>query len=157
MTEVNTSDGVILEALNNKVDIDLNNVNDILNDVLYYKSGDTFQLIRSYIAGGHVTGSGKDIYFTVIVEKNLSKISNITVNTLKTNIRNTAGKYIPQASAASVTGGYDILTDNTLTVTVVKSTSNSIFIRINSTTAYDNTTNNTPVSVQLEALNLTFS
>ena len=75
-----------------------------------------------------------------------------TVTKLKANIRHVGGGYVFPYSSA----GYDVLSDSDLTVAVSFKEDDYITITITSANALS-VTSNTPLSISLEAVTLSFS
>lgn len=120
----------------------------------YYKKGETVELILNdgVMLGGGLTTSKTEIFLTMFTPKSLKNISSITVNTLKANIRGTAG----YTTESYVSGGFDFASDSDYTITATKSNENSIYIIILKSSAM-NGTNNTVVNAMIFSLNVTFS
>lgn len=60
----------------------------------YYVPGDTFAILDSFICGGFLSGSNKDIHFQVPVDKSLENISTIRLKNLVGGARVPQGGYI---------------------------------------------------------------
>lgn len=112
---------------------------------MYYKSGDTYTITdRAYITvGGSLTASKGQVRFGVFVPKLLTNINSVTVNLAKITVRNTAGAYILDYK------------DVTSALTVSKAGDNAIYLSYAASNMSG--TNNTPVSVEINALKLTFN
>lgn len=110
----------------------------------YYRSGETL-VIDGYTAlPGLLTTSSKNIHFTIFTPKDMSYINSITINSYNLDIRHPSGGYI----ANGVTSFDGIV--------VTKRSPNMIDITITYNTAVS-FTNNTPVSVAVNSLKLTFN
>lgn len=116
----------------------------VAEDEMYFMSGETLTIDTLYNALGHLTGSSKDIHFTIPLHKSLTKITSISINSFDLTIRHSDGGYIVQR-ATSIDG----------TVTVYKGNGNHIRV----TLAFNNAfsfTNNAPVSVVINEMQLSF-
>ena len=120
---------------------------------LMVHSGDTLTL-QDIITSGCLTNAGKSIRFTVILPKYVVGLS-ISVTDLRLNIRIASGGYA--LSAAYVNDGYDVLSDSDITVTAVLRTANAISFTLEKSSAAFNGINNTPVDVQINSLELSFT
>ena len=120
-------------------------------DELYYKSGDTYSVSGRIVDNGYISDSCKQIMFSLTMPKNMKNVTP-TITELKANGRHVGGGYI--FSNAFIAAGYDVLNDPDITVTVTKE-EDFITVLLQSTTAWS-VTNNTPVSMSLEALEVTF-
>ena len=115
------------------------------SDSNHYSSGDTYEINGYAALPGLLTGSAKSIHFTIFTPKDLSDISSITINSYNLDIRHPNGGYIATA-LTSVSG----------TIQALKRSPNivDITITLNTATSF---TNNTPVSVAVNSLKLTFN
>lgn len=113
------------------------------NDI-FYSSGDTYSNSAIVYLGGHITSGSKAICTNINVPKRLDNISSITVNSYSFTVRTVAGSYILDEA----TSGF--------TVKCVKADACNVQITITSPTALS-ATNNTPVSVAIYGLSLTFN
>ena len=111
-----------------------------LTSDIYYQNNDKFVNTGFYNANGYLTGSGKEIGFTIILPKNLKNIKTITVNKLSCVIRGISG-YLNGSS------NIDYKTQTGITVNAYKSADNAVFIQIKMSNTTWGGTNNTPVSV----------
>lgn len=123
----------------------LDNLENDIEEKLNYQKGDIYTIKdRSYVTvGGSLTTGKGQIRFGIFVPKKLTNISKITVNSAKITVRNTSGSYILD---------YDDVTNN---VSASKSGDNAIYLSYGSSNMSG--TNNTPVSVEIGALILTFN
>lgn len=96
---------------------------------------------------GYLTGSAQSIRFSIAVPKRLDNISSVTINTLNVAIRKSNGGYL-------ING--DVLTESNLTVTAYVCEPNYIDFYIANSGVYDGT-NNTPIGVAINSLNMTFN
>lgn len=131
-----------LESING----DITNIN---ND-LYIKSGDT--MTSDYIiSDGFITTSAKKIFFNINLHKNQELINTITINAGSVYIRGIGG-----VIEDSVSNPID-LTSETYTVSITPANDYEIMIGIEKSSAFSSATNNTPVSILITGLSLTFS
>lgn len=121
------SAGSVIGGINNN-GLVLYNTNVI--DEIRYKSGDTLSE-DSCIVSGYVHDNGSILSFTVPSRKTLKDISSISVTALKANVALSGGGYLFTYTA----GGYNILTDSALSVSVTKK-NDHITIDISTSTAW---------------------
>lgn len=121
-------------------------------DALYFQTGDAYSISAATLTG-MLTGSAKRITFSVVLPKSYEGRT-VKVTQMKLNVRHVGGGYL--FSSAYVTGGYDVLADSTLTVEQTESSVNMLTFGIVKSAAYSGT-NNTPVTVGVESLKLSFS
>lgn len=142
-----TSDSIVHKKVNDYINLKtyLDNLENDMEKKLNYQKGDIYTIKdRSYVTvGGSLTAGKGQIRFGIFVPKKLTNISKITVNSAKITVRNTSGSYILD---------YIDVTNN---VSASKSGDNAIYLSYGSSNMSG--TNNTPVSVEIGALILTFS
>ena len=109
--------------------------------------------IDGFFVGGILTNSAKRLQFSIPLPKFIPNL-NVAVTGLKINVWITDGGYA--IGGGYVTGGYDVVADNTITITPTVATGNMLNLRLDKTTVF-NGTNNTPISVQINELILSFS
>lgn len=134
-------------AMQDNIENAINTIETTLENSVYYKSGDTYVLGRMIEAGGYLTGSAQSIRFSIAVPKRLDNISSVTINSLNVAIRKSNGGYL-------ING--DVLTESNLTVTAYVCEPNYIDFYIANSGTYDGT-NNTPIGVAINSLNMTFN
>ena len=143
-----TSDSIVHEKSNEYINLKkyLDNLEIGIEEKLNYQKGDTYTIKdRSYVTvGGSLTAGKGQIRFGIFVPKKLTNINNITVTSAKITVRNTSGEYI-----------LDYI-DVTNKVSARKSGDNSIYLSYAPSSTMSGT-NNTPVSVEIGALILTFN
>lgn len=119
---------------------------------LYYQSGDTVAISDIYCAG-NTTSSNTKLYFSIPLAKSLEDIDSITLIEMKLNVRHGNGGYT--LSNDYVTGGYDVLSDSSITVTNdIKTGTNMVTFILAKTSAY-NGVNNTPETIQVHSIKFT--
>lgn len=126
----------------------LNQLQENIENALYYKNGDTF-LNNDGIAivgGSNLTGSMKNIYFTITTPKSLKNISRIEANDFILTIRGPNG-YLLQ--------NVDMLNDFDGNISLQKASENYILFKVAQNTEF-NETNNIPTSFEIKTLQLTF-
>ena len=122
-------------------------------DALYFKAGDTLT-IKNVNVSGMTTSNNTVLRFTVFLPKSTENVT-VACTTMKLNVRNPSGGYT--LSNAFVSGGYDVLADNTITVTqLATGLGNAITFNLAKSSAY-NGENNTPETVTIETMVLSFS
>ena len=147
-TNVELQDGTVLDtALTNLI------------NSLTYKSGDTYTLtqistaLNRYVATGFLTGGNKEIWFTITLPKDMGNLTpNIT--SLKINTRSATGTY--PIGGTYVNGGTQVIGSSTYTVTYEKVDTKNLTIKILSSSSLGST-NNTPMSVAIENMTISFS
>lgn len=112
---------------------------------MYYKPGDVYTITdRAYITvGGSLTAAKGQVRFGVFLPKLLTNINSVTVSLAKLTIRNTSGSYIIDYK------------DVTSALSASKSGDNTVYLSYGARNMSG--TNNTPVSVEINALKLTFN
>lgn len=113
-----------------------------LMDVLFYKAGETFGVSASLTFGGMVTSSTTEVIFTIPLPKRLDYIKSVTCNSLQIGLRGISG-YLNSAS-----GNIEYVGKSGYTITCYLSSPNTISINLKKSSAFTNTTNNTPVAVR---------
>lgn len=143
-----TSDSIVHKKVNDYINLKtyLDNLENDMEEKLNYQKGDTYTIKdRSYVTvGGSLTAGKGQIRFGIFVPKKLTNISKITVNSAKITVRNTSGEYILDYA------------DVTNKVSASKSGDNAIYLSYAPGSTMSGT-NNTPVSVEIGALTLTFN
>lgn len=119
---------------------------------LYYYAGDTYSVSGRIVDNGYISDSSKQINFSLTLPKSMANVTP-TITELKVNARHVGGGYV--FSNGYVSAGYDILSDSNITVNLTKE-EDYITVTLQSTTAWS-VTNNTPISMSLESLEITFS
>lgn len=119
---------------------------------LYYQADDTVAVSDIYCAG-NTTSSNTKLYFSIPLAKSLEDINSITLTEMKLNVRHGNGGYT--LSNDYVTGGYDVLSDSSITVTYdIKTGANMATFILTKTSAY-NGINNTPETIQVHSVKFT--
>ena len=106
------------------------------------------------IASGVLTNSGTRVLFSVVLPRFVNGLT-VTVDAMGLNIWHSDGGYVLTSSYVG-SGGYDVLADSSITVTATLNSGNVVTFCLEKTTAF-NGTNNTPVAVQVNNLQLSFS
>ena len=133
----------------NDKSVEVNGV-DIIK-ALFHSVGDTFTLSGCPISG-LVSTSTTVIRFLVPSGKSLANISNIAVTACKGGIRSVTGGYFNSGSDQQ-----DWTVESGVTITATKANDYTIQLILTSTTAYTNTTNNTPCAMYVNTLTFAFS
>lgn len=119
---------------------------------LFYQKGNKYSA-NNRIVNGYITNESKQIYFTLTLPKSMANVTP-TLTELKINGRHVGGGYI--FSSAYISAGYDVLNDSALNVSIAQKTDDYITVLIESTTAWS-VTDNTPVSISIESLKISFN
>lgn len=124
----------------------------ILNS-LYYKAGDSYVSSGKIVSNGYTSDNSKQINFTITLPKSMKNVTP-TLTVLKANGRHVGGGHI--FSSGYISAGYDLLNDPNITVSFSNIQDDLLTIKLVTTTAW-NITNNTPVSISIENMTITFS
>lgn len=117
----------------------------------YYRSGDVFES-NLFIINGFITSSAKKINFSIPMPKSFLPGTTLTLNTLKANLRGISGYLNSNNSIIDLLySGYSV------TVQTFNRATNMLEITVESSTAFTNVTNNTPVSVRFSTAGLKFT
>ena len=119
---------------------------------LFYQAGDVYSVSGRIVDNGYISDSSKQINFSLTLPKSMANVTP-TITELKVNARHVGGGYV--FSSGYVNTGYDILSDSNITVNLTKE-DDYITVTLQSTTAWS-VTNNTPISISMESLKITFS
>ncbi len=123
-------------------------------DALFYKAGDAYTVSGRIVDNGYISNSTKQINFTITLPKSMANVT-AQLTDLRLNARHSNGGYV--FGSGYVTNGYNVLTDSSLTVTILTQADDFLTIQIESATAFSGVTNNTPVSISMENLTISFS
>lgn len=108
-------------------------------------SGDTWETGGCQCVG-HVTSSGKNLWFTIPAPCRLTDVSSVAIKSLYLNIRIVGGGYVGEGYNGS---GVNYVGKSGYTITpYIRKNTNTISIKMEQNTAYA-VTNNTPVTVEL--------
>ena len=118
---------------------------------LYYKDGDTLTITNLQVSG-MTTNSNRTLSFSVILPKLISS-NIINDTTMRLNVRHSGGGYT--LANGYVSGGYDVLSDSSITVSITKPMENALTIELVKTSSY-NGSDNTPQSVTIESMVIEF-
>lgn len=125
------------------------NKTDEIKDDIFYKAGDTYSAVE-IVFGGHITSSSSNVQFSIPLPKRTTNITSATITNLTARIRGISGYLNNNSSATNYVGlsGYTVsytLQDNIISINITKSS------------AYTNATNNTPLSVYIDSISISFS
>lgn len=130
----------------------------------YYTAGDTYSIptalqadtSMSLIIGSHVTDGGKRCDFTVYLPKSMEHVTP-SVTSLRMNGRTTGGAYMNfSGSQSHVTNGFETVGASGYTISLTKITDYALTISVTRSGGYG-ATNNTPVSLEINQLSLSFA
>ena len=120
---------------------------------LFYSPGEVVNIDREIYFSGTLTNSQKDLKFTVFLPKSFDDIGSITIDELKLNVR---GWNNYTLTDSFVEGGYDVLSDNTISVVhEISKQLNSLTIYLLKKSNSFNGTNNTAQAVEVDKLQFT--
>lgn len=120
---------------------------------LEYQPGDTVTYPDKFNIPGFITSGGKGLRGTLLLDKKISEnVNSITFSTKNFEIRS-EGKYLITGSASSSSTNYNFATYFSAGL---RKGSNAIYFAYTAETSFD-VTNNTPVSIILENLSITFN
>lgn len=119
-----------------------------------YEVGEDLTIANTWvILNGILTGSSKSIAFTIPTPKIMQDVAP-TFKSLKLNGRSSNGSFT--FTEAAVTGGYDILKDDSIRVEVAVATGTLIGVKLTKKTGTFSGTNNTPVAIQVGEIVINF-
>lgn len=122
-------------------------------DSIYYKSGDSYSVSGRIVDNGYISDSAKQINFTLTLPKSMANVTP-TITDLRVNGRHVGGGYV--FSNGYVSSGYDVLNDSNITVSIATKQDDFLTIQLVSTTSWS-VTNNTPISMSIENMRITFN
>jgi hypothetical protein len=122
---------------------------------LTFHAGETYTFDNTWISlSGFVTNSKTDLVFSLPLPK-IANGLNVSVTALKINVRHADGGVT--LSSNSVSGGYNVLGDNTLSTQVVLATPTMVCFKITKSGGTYFGTNNAVQSIQVGQITLSFS
>lgn len=141
--------GLLASVLNVKTESNsdtysCNYIND-LYDALFYKDNEVFN-VGNLSCAGLLTTDRTSVHFNIVTDKRLDNINNITINSLKCEIRHADGGYI--------IGGEELTTIGTLAV--IKTSKNILRVKLDLNTK-STFTNNCPVDVRIMSGSIKFN
>lgn len=149
INKVNAADmNEIKTVVNNNYSEYSNKTTEIKNDI-FYITGDTFSA-TDIVAGGHITSSSSNVQFSIPLSKNTANITSATITNLTARLRGISGYLNNNSSATNYVG----LSGYTISSTIQN---NMISINITKSSAFTNITNNTPISVYIDSISVSFS
>ena len=116
-----------------------------------YKNSDAISFDGQTVVG-FTSSSNKKERFTVRTDKSLAQITSFTVTTMKLTGRLGSGGYL--FSSSYVSGGYNILNDSNLTVTLTKLSDHAIDVTIARSTGTYQGSDNTANSIYIEDMDI---
>lgn len=123
----------------------------MFDDEMYYKSGDTVSVKAGKLCVGDITGGAKDLRFELTLDKKLTNITSVSFTILNITIRGVSGYVVSDVS------GVQIVNNSEYSITRKEITSeNTILVDVQKTTAVS-TTNNTPITVYINACTMTLT
>ena len=123
----------------------------MFDDNMYYKSGETVTVRAGKMCVGDITGGAKDLRFELVLNKKLTNISSVSFTSLNITIRGIAGYVVSDSS------GVQIVNNSEYSIVRKEITSeNTILVDVQKTTAVS-TTNNTPITVYINACTMTLT
>lgn len=147
---VNNSSPAINATNLNKIEQGIKDSADWI-DNQYFQPGEVYDVDYGIIrpCAGLVTTSTTTVFFELVLPKRLDNVSTITVNTLTGGMRGISGYVNGTSDSSNLRSGY------TATAQIVDEY--TIRVQVTKSSAMTNTTNNTPVTVSLRAIKLTFA
>ena len=123
----------------------------MFDDNMYYKSGETVTVKNGKMCVGDITGGAKDLRFELTLDKKLTNITSVSFTSLNITIRGIAGYVVSDSS------GVQIVNNSEYSIVRKEITSeNTILVDVQKTTAVS-TTNNTPITVYINACTMTLT
>lgn len=139
--------GTVGQILTKKSDTDYDTQWQNPIDEMYYKAGDTYLTSTIIVAGGYVTSGKKQLWFSVTLPKRLDNITKVNITSLDISVRSVTGTYIlDNQSLPTSSMGVEIRIADNNTITLVVSKTSDFY-----------QTNNTPIGVQINTLELSFN
>lgn len=117
------------------------NTVDYVKSEIYYKPGDTYANAGYHVIGGAISSSTKGVFFTITLPKRLNYIQSVTCKSCIVSLRGIKG-YLNSRS-----GQNEYVGDAEYSITCEISSENTVYVSLVKTSAFTNTTNNTPVSI----------
>lgn len=121
----------------------------VLYDDIFYKAGDTFSA-TDIVAGGNITSGSSNVQFSIPLSKNTRDLTGVSITNLTARIRGINGYLNNNSSATNYVG----LSGYTVSSTIQN---NMISINIAKSSAYTNATNNTPLSIFIDSISISFT
>lgn len=123
----------------------------MFDDEMYYKSGDIVSVKTGKLYVGDITGGAKDLRFELTLDKKLTNITSVSFTSLNITIRGVSGYVVGDSS------GVQIVNNSEYSIVRKEITSeNTILVDVQKTTAVS-TTNNTPITVYINACTMTLT
>lgn len=118
---------------------------------LFFKSGDVYSVTynRARALTGYVSSSTKGMYFEIPLPKFLTDVSSATITAMTGGVRGISGYVNGLTNGSNLKSGY--------TVTASVDNPNTLYVSVVSSSTLSNVTNNTPISVALNSISITFS
>jgi hypothetical protein len=117
------------------------NAVDYVDSQIYYKPGDTYANAGYHVIGGAISSSTKGVFFTITLPKRLNYIQSVTCKSCIVSLRGIKG-YLNSRS-----GQNEYVGDAEYSITCEISSENTVYVSLVKSSAFTNTTNNTPVSI----------
>lgn len=123
----------------------------ISEDNLYFKPGDVYSVSYNHARAltGYVSSSTKGIYFEIPLPKFLTNVTGATITAMTGGVRGISGYVNNLTNNSNLKSGY--------TVTASVDNPNTLYVSVVSANTLTNVTNNTPISVALNSISITFS
>lgn len=118
---------------------------------LSFHASDTFTIENAVVAGT-LTSNSTEIKFSIVLPRIASGLS-VSVTALKINALIPSGGVAVGGSYTS--GGYDVVNDNTVTITPTLNTGNMLTIRLDKSSFSGS--NNIPLAIEIDRLSMSFS
>lgn len=118
---------------------------------LFFKSGDVYSVTYNHARAltGYVSSSTKGMYFEIPLPKFLTDVSSATITAMHGGVRGVSGYVNGLTNGSNLKSGY--------TVTASVDNPNTLYVSVVSSSTLSNVTNNTPISVALNSISITFS
>lgn len=118
---------------------------------LFFKSGDVYSVTYNHARAltGYVSSSTKGMYFEIPLPKFLTDVSSATITAMTGGVRGISGYVNGLTNGSNLKSGY--------TVTASVDNPNTLYVSVVSSSTLSNVTNNTPISVALNSISITFS
>ena len=123
----------------------------IPKDDLFFKPGDVYSVTYNHARAltGYVSSSTKGMYFEIPLPKFLTDVSSATITAMTGGVRGINGYVNGLTNGSNLKSGY--------TVTASVDNPNTLYVSVVSANTLSGVSNNTPISVALNSISITFS
>lgn len=118
---------------------------------LFFKPGDVYSVTYNHARAltGYISSSTKGMYFEIPLPKFLTNVNGANITAMAGGVRGIGGYVDGLTNNSNLLSGY--------TVTASVDNPNTLYVSIVKSSALSNATNNTPISVALNSINISFT